>query len=206
MCGSTGQQNTIESGQQTLFNTMNTEAQSVFGQNSALYNQLLSSFEPILNAGPNQAGFSAPEKAALETQATSGVTGNYEKAATAAGEQTAGAGGGNEDIPSGQTASERGQIATEAAQQESGEQEQIEEADYAQGNEDYNAAVSGLMGAGNVFNPSEQLMSEEVGEGSATANTANQIAQENNSWMGAVGGLLGSAAGGWASGGFKLPQ
>jgi hypothetical protein len=201
MCGSTAQQNQIEGGQQSVFNTMNTEAQSVFGQNSALYNNLVSGMEHIFNAGPSQEGFSAPEKAALDTEATSGVTANYERAATAVGEQNAGAGGGNLDIPSGQTAAERGEIASEAAGQESGEEQQITEADYAQGEQNYNASVSGLLNAGEVFNPSESLLGEATGAGTAAANTANQIAQANEAPFQAVVGALGEV-GGMAAGGF----
>lgn len=206
MCGSTDAQNNILEGQQSFFDTMKAEAGTVFQENSALYNQLLGAFKPILEAGPGQEGFSAPEKAAFDTQATEKTAGDYAQAARAVGERDAGAGGGNEYIPSGQTAADRGRVAIAGAQEEASQEERITEEDYAQGNSNYKAAVSGLLGAGEAFAPSENLFSETTSAGSAAEKSANDVAQSDNAWMGAVGGLLGEAAGGWASGGFKLPQ
>lgn len=204
-CGSSSQQNQIESSQQSFYNTLTAESQQVFGQGSALYANMLKVFQPIFDAGPNQKGFSPEESAALDTQATEGVASNYDKAATALGEQAAGAGGGNEYIPSGEAEQQKDELASAAAGQESSEQNQILEDNYATGRENWEAAEQGLLGAGGVYSPATALFGQTTNAGSAASETADQIAQENNSWMGAVGGMLGAAAGGWASGGFKVP-
>ena len=206
MCGSTGAQNEIEGTQQSAYNTMNTEAQSVFGEDSALYKSLVASFLPTLEAGPNQKGFSDQQDTALNTQATEGTAQNYQNAEKAVRETGAAAGGGNDFVPNGQEAEESAQVAEAAAGQESTEENQITEANYALGETNYLDAAQGLMSAGNVYSSATSLDNAETGAGTAAANTANQIAQENQSWMGAVGGMVGTAAAGWAGGGFKMPS
>lgn len=193
-CGASSQQKQIEATQQSFYSTLTSESQQVFGQGSALYANMLKVFQPIFDKGPSQEGFSAGEKTALNTQATEGVSSNYQKAAQAVGEQAAGAGGGNEYIPSGQTEQLKGEVATAAARQESSEQNQILEADYETGRQNWEAAEQGLMGAGSVYSPATALFGQTTGAGSAASSTADQIAQENNAWMGAVGGLAGAAA------------
>ena len=198
MCGSTSQQNQIEGEQQSSFSNMNAEAQQVFGENSALYSNLLSAFEPILKAGPDQQGFSAPELSARDSEATNQTAAEYQKASAAVRGANAGEGGGNVAIPSGVESAEEGQVANAAAGEESQLQNNILQSDYDTGRANYEGAVGGLLNAGSVFNPSESLNSESTGAGTAAANTANQIAQANFSpWgaaLGAVGGLAGAAA------------
>lgn len=204
MCSNSAQTQ-IEGEQQSGFSTMQNEAQQVFGQNSALYSNLLNAFTPILNAGPDQEGFSGTEKAALDTQSTAGVTTEYQNAEKAAREQYAGEGGGNEYIPSGQEAEIEADTAASAAGKESELQSQITEADYSTGRENWLAAEQGLEGAGSAFNPSISLDNAATGAGSAASTTATAIANSSNSWMGALGGMAGTAIGGWAGGGFKMP-
>lgn len=204
MCGASKQQNDIESQQQSFYGTMNKEAQSVFGQNQELYSNLMAAFKPILMAGPDQEGFGPEERTALQTQSTEGVASNYAKAAAAVRTGSAEEGGGNVPVPSGAADQAQGEIASSAAGELSKEQQQITQADYSVGRENWLAADQGLSGAGAAFAPSTALEGEATSGGSAAASTANQIAQENNSWMGALGGLAGTALGGWASGGFKM--
>ncbi len=195
MCGATSQQNQIEAAQQSGFTTIQNEAQQLFGENSSLYNNLLASLEPILKAGPGQEGFSQQELTALNTEASTGVSSNYQNAEKAVRETGAAAGGGNEPIPSGAETQLAEEVGTAAAGQESAEESQITEANYATGRENYQGAVEGLLSAGNVFNPTEALNSEATGAGTAAANTANQIAQENFSPYGALIGAAGELGG-----------
>jgi hypothetical protein len=199
MCGSTAAQNQIEGEQQSAFTTMQAEAQQVFGENSSLYNNLLTSLEPILNAGPNQQGFSAPELANLNTEATSGVASDYQAAATAARASAAGEGGGNAAIPSGVEAQQQAEVANAAAGKEASEQQQITASNYATGRQNYEGAVTGLMNAGSVFSPSISLMGQATAGGTAAANTADQIAKAKFAPFGALMGALGGIGGALAN-------
>lgn len=194
-CGSTDAQNQIQGEQMSAYSTMQAEAQQVFGENNALYQRMVSAFEPILQAGINQEGMSAPEKAALETEATEGVATNYQKAAAAARATGAGAGGGNIDIPSGQTRQLEGEVANAAAAEQSNLENKITEEDYALGRENYLTAVSGLQGAGRTLDPATSFESNATAGGNAAANTANQIAQADNAPIDAAIGAVGALGG-----------
>lgn len=204
LCGGpTAAQQQLQTAQSNYYNTMTQEAESVFGQDQALYSYLTSTFEPIINAGPNQQGFSQEELNTLNSSAITTTGQNYANAAKAVNEQIAAEGGGNTFIPSGANNQLKEEVATSAAALTSQEESQILQAGYQQGYNEYEAAVAGLEGGANVLSGSAALSNSANNAGSAASQTANEIAQEDNSWMGAIGGLLGAGLQGWATGGFK---
>lgn len=203
-CGATAAQTQIQGQQQTAYQTMTTQAAQVFGASSAVFNDLQSTFAPTVAAGPSQQGFSPAELSNLNSNAIT-TTGNaYRNAKSAVGEAESAQGGGNISNVSGgaKTATDLG-IATSAAGQTAGELNQIGEADYATGRQNYDTAVAGLAGAPGVFNPATGAGSAATASGSAAANTANQIATQSNSWVQAVTGALGGVIGDVATGGLK---
>lgn len=202
LCGASGQQNQIEQAQSNFYNTMTQEAQQVFGEDQALFHNLTSTFEPILAKGPNQMGFSDAELNDLTSSAITNTGQNYAHAAKALNEQIAAQGGGNTFIPSGANNQLREELASSAASQTAQEESQIKEAGYQQGYDEFKEAAAALSGAGNVFNSATGISSSATGAGSAASQTANEIAQEDNSWLGAVGGLLGNAS--FTKGGFTI--
>lgn len=199
MCGGTPQQTQIEATQQAFLSQLTSEYGTVFGESQNILNSLTSTFEPILQAGPNQQGFSKPELTALETQAKQGTGQNYAQAAQALGDQQAAQGGGNTFLPSGAKSQLSEELAGSAAGTLSQEQLGITGANYAQGRANFNTAASALGGVASELNP-EGMARQATASGSAAASTANQIAQENQSWMGAVGGVLGGIQGSTSSG------
>jgi hypothetical protein len=197
--GATSQQTQIEATQQAFLSQLTQEYGTVFGESQGILQSLTKTFEPILAAGPNQQGFSKPELTALETQAKQGTGQNYAQAATALGEQEAAAGGGNTFLPSGAKSQLSEELANSAAGNLSNEQLGITEANYATGRANFDTAASELGGVAQELNPVGAAgVANQSSE--AAANTANQIASQNNSWMGAVGGLLGGVQGSTSSG------
>lgn len=195
MCGgATSQQQQISQAQDAFYNELTSIYSQEFGQAEGIFKALKASFTPILKAGIGQQGFTPQEMAALNTQATEGVAQNYAAANKAVNEKMASLGGGNEFLPSGATAQINADIAQSAAQQRSAEQTQITEANYAQGRQNYLTAAGVLGGLPGVLSPTTAQAGVANEAGTAAANTANQIAQQNNSWMGLVGGVLGGAA------------
>jgi len=193
MCGPSASQNQIEATQSAFYSQLTQEYDTIFGQDQSVLAALTKSFEPVLAAGPNQEGFSGAEKTALESEATTGVGENYANAQKALAVQQGTEGGGNAYIPSGAKEEQRAQLAESAAQVQSGEQLGIEQADYAQGLQDYQFAANELGGVASQLNPAG-FANSATGAGGAAASTANQIAQANDSWMNLVGGGLGAAA------------
>lgn len=195
MCGATSQQKQLEQQQADFYKTMSDQAKAVFGVASAISKDLETAFEPILAKGPNQEGFSAAEKANLEDTIINSSGNAYKHAADAVNAQLASEGGGDVPIISSNSNQIRADLASSAASNESLEHEQMMEADYATGRENFMAAASALQGATGVFNPASGMANAATGAGSAAATTADQIAQENNSWVNATIGALGGVAG-----------
>lgn len=195
MCGASKQQKDIEASQAEFYKTLTENYKTQFAESDAILKSLTSQFDPILKAGIGQEGFTAPEKAALNTQASEGVATNYANAAKSVNEQIAGAGGGNAFLPSGAGDALKYTVATSAAKQQSDEQNQIIENNYATGRQNFLQAASVLGGSTGVFNPSTGAGQAANQGGSDAATTANEISQANNSWMGPVLGAVGALGG-----------
>ena len=165
-CGpSTAQQNTTT--QQAGFTSqLMADHNENFGANSAILGNLTNELTPIVNAGPSQEGFSASEKAALNTQAIDQTGEANEHALQATNNQLNARGGGSEVLPSGTTGAIDASINTSSADTLAKEQNANTLADYAQGNQNYEKAAGMLGDVANDYNPN------------AIASTANQSGNE----------------------------
>ena len=174
------------------------ESQTAFAEDQSLLKQMEAVYSPILARGPNVNAFAGAEQDALDAQAIQGTAGNYTQAARAVGEQTAAEGGGNNPLPAGGEEQLKEEVATSAAGAESQEEEQVLEAGYSTGEKEFEDAGSALSTASGQLNPTA-YEGAATGAGSAAETTANQINQEENSWvapvLGAVGAVGGAAVG-----------
>ena len=204
MCGATSAQTQLQDEQIQAYQTAQTMTQEEYGNQQAIYGPMAQQFQSIFNLGPSQEGFSAGEKNTLNAQAVTGTGENYSNAAKALNEQIAGEGGGNESIPSGANTQLKEQVAQRAAQEESSEETQIQEADYNQGRADWQAAGEGLTSIAAGENPLG-YENAATGSGTAASNTANQVAQEQNSWVNAAIGAAGSVGGAFLDGFSQAP-
>jgi hypothetical protein len=195
MCGSTGAQQQVQSSQINFMNQLQSQAGSVFGDASNVFQSLMSTFSPIVAAGPNQQGFSPALLSSLNSQAITQTGQAYKNAAAAVGNAESAINGGNTNLPGGSQIATEDYLASAGANQTANELMGITQANYAAGRQNYENAVSGLEGATNVFNPATSAANAATSAGTAASNTANQIAQEQNSWVGAVTGLAGSLGG-----------
>ena len=195
-CGATPGQQQLAQSQTSGYNTLVNQAQSQFGNASGVFQDLVSSFAPIVAAGPNQQGFSPAEVSAMNSQAITSTGQGYRNAKAAVGNAESAVGGGNTgDTSGGATVGENLSLAENAANQTSSELNNITQQNYATGRQNYFNAASGLAGAPGVFGTANQAGQVATGAGEAAAGTQNQIASQNNSWVGAVTGALGNVAG-----------
>jgi hypothetical protein len=202
-CGATPQQKEIADSQQSLMQQMTDQAKQIFGGSSSVFGDLLNTFAPTVAAGPNQRGFSAPEKSALDSSAITNTGEAYTHASRAAREAEAAVGGGNTYLPGGADIGINTSIANEGAKQTASALNQIDQADFATGRQNYENATKGLESATGVFNPATEGGSAATNSGEAAAKTANDIATQDNSWVTAVTGALGGIVGDVATGGMK---
>jgi hypothetical protein len=200
MCGPTSTQTNLEGSEQQFMNELQQNYATNFGEQQSVLNHLNSVLAPMLQAGPNQTGFSPSEKAALDTQAinsTGAAAANTERAIA---NETAGRNDSGNLPEAGNVAALKASAASAAEGQLSNEELGITEADYATGRSNFNNAVSAEEGVSGQFNP--------VGTGSL-ANEANktafgeatQIAQEQAQEQADIAGGITSLATG-AIGGF----
>jgi hypothetical protein len=174
-----------------------------YGNQQVIFGLMQQQFQSIFQLGPSQEGFAPAEEQALTGQAIAGTATNYAAAAKAVNEQLAAQGGGNSLVGSGGAAQLKAETAQAAAGQESQELTQIKEANYQQGYKQWLAAGQGLGEIGAAENPLG-FEGAATSAGSAAGTTANQIAQENNSWINAAIGAAGAIGGGFLSGGLSF--
>lgn len=195
MCGASQDQKNLEQEQAQFYQTLNTNYNTMFGQQQAVLNSLTSTFQPILQAGPYQAGYSPAEETALNTQSSENIAQNYKAAQTATAQQLA-ARGGDTLLPSSTAAQVLASGTTAAAQARAAALTQNTINNYQLGYQNWSNAANVLGQVANLQNPNAYAGSSTAA-GSAAGTTAYQIAQANNSpWTAAIGavGALGGAA------------
>ena len=207
MCGPTSGQAQVQNSQIDFMNTLSSEYKNVFGQSQGILSSLTSAFQPILQAGINQRGFSDAERNSMNAQATEGTAVNYDQAKRALQENQA-AQNGDSQLTPGQDAQQQEELAATAAGTRSAQEQEITQADYATGRQNFMNASGTLGGVAAQLNPNG-MAGAVTNSSEAAGNTANQIAQQGNSvWtsvMGALGGVAGMAAGNYMGGLAKLP-
>lgn len=190
-CGATQEQKSALQTQQGITSTIQSQLSQVFGESSNVFQDLYNTFAPVVNAGPNQQGFSPGEKSALDSQAITNTANQFQAAKQAVGERTAALGGGNIFMPSGAQIGPQLQLSQKQAEATSSELNNINLADYQTGRQNWLSAASGLRGSTEVFNPAISEGADWINAGKSQADQANQIAQTQNSW---VNGLIGAGA------------
>jgi hypothetical protein len=199
--GASAQQTDIANSQQNFTNQLMSNYSQQFASQNAILGTLQNSLNPIVNAGPNQFGFSKAETNNLNSQALQGTGQQYANASKALGQQQAAQGGGNSYLPTGAQAQQQAGLAANAANQSSSQLMGIQQAGYQQGYNQYQSAVGQLGGVAGMYNPTGYA-GEANTSGADAASTANQVAQLNNeaSPWNFVGGILGGAASAFAGG------
>lgn len=195
MCGGAPSgQKQLANSQAAYYDTLTKEAQDVFGKSSQIFGTLKDEYSPIFEAGPNQQGFSQAELDNLNSEAVTS-TGQASKNVMEALNGKIGAeGGGNEFVPQGANRQLQEEADISAENQTSQELQQIKQAGYQQGYDQWKAAAAGLESAPGVFNPATEAASATTGAGSAADQTFTNVANESSSWMNLVGAGLGAAA------------
>lgn len=196
--GASSTQEQLQASQAAFYNTITQDYNTQFGKQSAILGTLTSALAPALAAGPNQMGYSSAQLQNLNSQAVQGTGQNYAAASKALREQQASTGGGNVAIGSGVQSQQQAQLASSAANMASGEEMGIQSAGYAQGQSNYNNALSGMAGVAGMYNPTGYSNSaNSAGQGADTE--ANAVQQANQEGMNDLMGLATGAMGGLGS-------
>ncbi len=193
MCGPSNQSQQLAGSAQSLAGIMSANYNQRFGDQSALLNSLSNVLTPISQAGPSQQGYSAGEQAVLNTQAINSAGAAAKNAAQATQGALAGRGGSSglqsgvdAQIIAGQKSASAGQLANA--------QLAIQNANYAQGNKNWQEANAGLNALSQQYNPAA------FGAQASSANSnafqeADTIQQEKNQKEAEIAGGITSLAG-----------
>jgi protein-disulfide isomerase-like protein with CxxC motif len=192
----------VSSGLKTLNNTAaaalssaQSEAKTVFGAASQVFNNIISSVQQVVAGGPSQAGFSTAELNAKNAQAVQEGATLARNAGGAAASSAAAIGGGNTVMPAGGT--EQAVLAAKiaAGEQTAGAENTIQQQNYAQGNANYEAAVGQEMQAPNVFNPATSSEGQVTNATNANLATQKAVDTSANWWQPMVTAAIGGASG-----------
>ena len=117
--GASAAQNNLANSQSQFYNTLQSDYGQQFANQNAILGTLTNTLNPIIQAGPNQFGFSQGETNALNSQAIQGTGQQYNNAAASLKANQAAEGGGNALLPSGVASSQQASLAAQGANQAS---------------------------------------------------------------------------------------
>jgi hypothetical protein len=164
-----------------------------YADQTQMLNQLRSSYAPIISAGPGQQGFTSPVLASLNTQAINSSGAAARNARQAAGNFSAGQ-NGTSGLTSGVTKQINASIDSSAANSLATNQNQITQANYATGQNNYWKAVGGMQALSGEENPT--AFSSQAGSNlSENFSQDSKINDEINAQRAAIaGGVVSLAA------------
>jgi hypothetical protein len=193
MSGPSAQQTQESANSQSFANSLQSAWGTNFGAESSILGNLTNELTPIEEAGPNQEGFSAGEKANITSSAISNNATAYKNASAVVGEGRAGA-GGNTFAPSGADTAVQAGLASNASQALSTQENQIEQADYATGRQNWQTATEDLDQVAGLYNPNATAGAATSAGGQAYSE-ANENNEQTQAWEGDVAGLVGGLGG-----------
>jgi hypothetical protein len=200
VCGASAAQLQLQGQQMGFATQVANQAGTIFGKDSSVFNALTGSLLPTIAKGPNAPGFSAGELAARNAGVITTGAQAAANSRSALGNAAASQGGGNTGLTAGATSVNEANTTADIAQGTASELNKVQEQNYEVGRQEYNEAIKGAEGAGEVFNSATSAAGAADSAFKGAATTANEITAENQSWqnaaIGALGGVAGAATGG----------
>ena len=191
LCGATGAQKTAQANEMKVSDLLTSDFQKIFSGNDNILQSITGALEPVVNAGPNQYGFSSAEDAALRTQATDTLAAAGRNTTNAVRSAVAANGGMN--LPSGSEAAIEGSLAESEANKQAEAQLGITEKGYETGRENFFKSEGALASApGALENPATAAGSAAEGAAGAAMQGATDIATAQNAWIAPVAGAIGA--------------
>jgi hypothetical protein len=150
-CGTHGAEKAAANDQSAFTKSMLSQASTVFGADSGVFNSMKNAYSQLLAAGPSQQGFSAAQQSAMNASAITNGANQTRFAEARLGGQQAGAGGGNAPNASGIGAGDRAGVAEKFGEATANSLNEIQQKNYEQGNINWRTAGEELGKAPGVF-------------------------------------------------------
>lgn len=200
MCGPTSGQKSAANQISQFASTATSQAGEIFGNASTVFNNLMSSFQQTVKAGPDQQGFSQDELNNLNSNVITSEAEAYKNAKSAVGNAVSAVGGGNSVNPSGLAADVNASTANAAAEATATGEQNVVAQDYATGRQNYDFAAQGEAQLPGVFSTSNQASQVASGAQENNMTAQNNIASADNWWQPIVAGAVGGLASGFTGG------
>src|SRR5208282_1492731 len=155
MCGASSQAKNIAEQSASLGNTLQGNYAQNYGIQQNIIGNIKSSLNPIVQAGPNQTGFNKAEAAAINTNQIDAAGQQAKNLQEQINTQASGRGGGSSGFKTGATTGLDTAANQTVANNLSASENAATEANYAQGNQNFNQAVGGLNAVAGTLNPNE---------------------------------------------------
>jgi len=190
-CGPSAAMKNINSSIQSFSGTMVSEAKTIFGDASSMFNTISNAVGKVIAGGPNQQGWGA----GLASSVTAGIV----NAAATAGRNVKSAlgaaigaiGGGNTVAPSGAMANVTANALENVEAQKTQQEEQATVANYQQGNANYNAAIAAGEKAPSMFDVVDKNNANAMSGLTTAASSQASIDRANNWWQPIVASVAG---------------
>lgn len=182
-----------EKAQENFYNTLTQSYQKDYGNFEDLTKSLMDTIQPIINAGPDQYGFSKAEDSTLRSTAENSDAVAAQNAQIAANKQIVAANGGSSTVPTGAEEELKQQADVAAAQKLASDEQTISKAGYEKGYQTWQTALGQEDTALGLEDPTRYAGAATEG-GNAATNAVNAATQADSGWMSMVGSALGGAA------------
>jgi hypothetical protein len=168
--------------------------ESVLGKGTAMYQQLSGGLDSIIAKGREAMGYSPEELAAKNAQAINTAAATAKNVNRSIG-LNASKGGAVPGVESGVVQAERASADTAVLNNMSNREAQITDEGYQVQREAFDKATAEKEASlGASFNPATSIQSGVTAANEAVSQQANANQQQQNSWMGLVGGVADKAA------------
>ena len=190
MCsGPSAAENNLANQQAAFSATLQQDYAQTFANNQQILSTLNGVLQPIVTAGPNQQGYSPAEQAALSTQAIDSNAQGYQQTMKALGAQENARGGGQSFLPSGVDSQINAGLANAAESNLSNEQLGITTANYDQGLQNWQNALSGEQQIAAGQNPTGYA-NAGIQSNQSAFNEASSVNQQSQQMWSDVLGII----------------
>jgi hypothetical protein len=150
-CGTYGAEKAAAADQANFTQYLMSQAKSVFGNDSAVFNTMFDNFSKILNAGPSQNGFSADLTSRMNARIIAQGANATRGIVASLGDKAATAGGGNVPVSGGAGINNKAAVEEQIAGQTANELTNVDIASAQAGQKNWETAAGGLSKAPGEF-------------------------------------------------------
>ena len=193
-CGPSAAMKNINNSIQSFSGTMVSEAKTIFGDASSMFNTISNAVGKVIAGGPNQQGWGA----GLASSVTAGIVNAAATAGrnvkSALGSAIGAIGGGNTVAPSGAMANVTANALENVEAQKTQQEEQATVANYQQGNQNYNEAIAAGEKAPGMLTVADKANANAMSGLTTAASSQAAMDQAEGWWKPIVMGEIGSAS------------